>query len=614
MSRQPIAINTASLDAWNKSKANAGDVRRAVRDLMNGVPMQWHPAMRHLGQIRGDAPDWARCLDALNELRAFEEAHGNAGRWNMADSDVCELADRLAGEAGELDAHAVGAGLDLSERIDLVRMLVRVAGIEEPRAIMGEGAIKRAQDARWWRRALRVHVARVVEAGAVKLGIVNRANGGYASNAAVSRRAQQIERNAQALGAALYRNEAGQVFTLAELAALSTANPVIRGGELMTRIRGAEEYATRAGHVGLFVTMTCPSRMHAMTAGAGGRPQKNRRYDGVTTPRDAQQWLRATWARCRAKLARQGVRMYGLRVAEPHHDATPHWHALLWCESEAQAQALESTVRAAWLRDDGDEPGAVKNRVNIKRMIAGGAAGYVAKYIAKSVGHHALVDHLDVAQGELLTVESGDVPGFRRVDAWAATWGIRQFQFVGMPPVQVWRELRRVTSDQAEDARARWHDGAAWSAWAASGAGHQVTRPDGRVETIKGRASWCHFMIAMGGPGAGRGAWPLRIARRAVPAGAVNEYGEPIKVGRAVGVECAGGRWLVSRRIAWARVAGGEVARQEPKARAAMAAPWTGFNNCTARLRGTLRAALLERQKGSIDRARQPEGFGFAVT
>ena len=614
MQRGPIAINTKSLAAWNVTKATRGDVGRAVSELLASVPQQWHPAMRHIGQIRGDAPEWARCLDALNELREFENAHGQAQRWNMGDADVCELAERLAAEAAELDAHAVGAGLPMAERIDMVRMLVRVAGIEEPRAIMGEGAIKRAQDARWWRRALRVHVARVVEAGAVKLGIVNRANGGYASNAAVSRRAQQIERNAQALGAALYRNEAGQVFTLAELAALSTANPVIRGGELMARIRGAEEYATRAGHVGLFVTLTCPSRMHAMTAGNGGRPRKNPRYDGVTNPRDAQAWLRATWARCRAKLARDGVKFYGLRVAEPHHDATPHWHALLWVETEAQAQALDATIRAQWLRDDGDERGAVKNRVNIKRMIAGGAAGYVAKYIAKSVGHHAMADHLDVAQGELLTVDVGDVPGYRRVDAWAATWGIRQFQFVGMPPVSVWRELRRVTSDQAEEARARWHDRTAWAAWSASGAGHQIERPDGRMETIKGRASWCHFMIAMGGHGAGRGAWPLRIARRAVPAGAVNEYGEPVTVGRAVGVECVGGRWLVSRRIAWARVAGGEVARQEPGERAALAAPWTGFNNCTARIKGAMRAALLAREKGSVDRARAAVGMVHAVT
>lgn len=567
-------LDTSSLRAWRASKPTARDVAGAVRQLLDGVPRQWHGAMRHLGELRQDAPEWLACLDALDGLRAFERAHGDAARWNMDDASICALADRLAGEAGELDAIMQAQGAGLHQRLDTARMLVRVAGIEEPRAIMGEGAIKRAMDSRWWRRALRVHVARVVEAGAIKLGIVNWRMGGYASNAAVERRAQQVERNAAALNRTLYRNEAGQVFTLAELAAQSTANPAIRGGELMTRIRGAEEYADAAGHVGLFVTLTCPSRMHAIMAGSGGRPRKNPRYDGCSTPRTSQLWLRKTWARCRAALARRGVRFYGLRVAEPHHDETPHWHALLWCENEEQARTLESTVREYWLMDDGKEPGAIKNRVNVKRLTAGGAAGYVAKYIAKSVGHHALPESVDSAQGELLTVESGDVPGYRRVDAWAAMWGIRQFQALGMPPVSVWRELRRVTSDQAETARTRWHEGAAWSAWAASGAASQIEGPAGRAVTVAGRACWRRYMQAMGGHCCGRGGWALRIARRAALPDKVNQYGEPVTVGRVVGVECGAGRWLVSRRIAWARVAVDSAPRQEPGQRAAQAAPW----------------------------------------
>lgn len=581
-------LDTSSLKAWRASKPRPHDVQRAVRQVLDGAPKQWHGAMRNLGALRQDAPEWAACLDALRNLRDFEAAHGNASRWNMSDGEICALADRLAGEAAELDAIEMAAGATLAQRIDTMRLLVRVAGIEEPRAIMGEGAIKRAQDARWWRRALRVHVARVVEAGAIKLGIVNRRGGGYASNNAVERRAQQVARNAAALSKTLYRNEAGQVYTLAELAATSTANPKIRGDELMTRIRGAEEYADAEGHVGLFVTMTCPSRMHAVTVGAGGRPVPNRRYDGHSTPRTSQQWLRTTWARCRASLARQGVKVYGLRVAEPHHDATPHWHALLWCETEAQAQALEATVRKYWLRDGGDEPGAARNRVNVKRMKAGGAAKYVAKYIAKSVGHHELAEHLDVAQGELLTVESGDVPGHRRVDAWAATWGIRQFQAVGMPPVSVWRELRRVTADQF-DARGFRGERQAWSAWSASGA---------RGEAAAGRACWRTYMRAMGGHACGRGGWALRVARREVEPGKVNYYGEPVTVGRAVGVETSAGRWLISRRIAWAPVATAPV--QDSAERAACGAPWSGFNNCTARLTGRLRAALLTVQPGAL--------------
>jgi hypothetical protein len=129
----------------------------------------------------------------------------------------------------------------------------------------------------------------------------------------------------------------------------------------------------------------------------------------------------------------KGVRMYGLRVAEPHHDATPHWHALIWAEDEAGAQAIEAKVRHYWLSEDGDERGAAENRVNIKRMVKGGAAGYVAKYIAKSVVHLALAEHQDMVDGQQIAMDFGatdarDVKesgaGHRRLDAWAAHWGM----------------------------------------------------------------------------------------------------------------------------------------------------------------------------------------------
>ena len=276
---------------------------------------------------------------------------------------------------------------------------------------------------------------------------VHKGLGGYVSHDGLARRQAQVKRNAEALGRTLFRNEAGQVYTLRELAELGTANPIVRGGELMTRIRGAEEYADARGHVGLFLTLTLPSKFHPVKLGSGGRPVPNKKYSGAT-PRDGQLWLRETWAKTRAALARKGVKMYGLRVAEPHHDATPHWHALIWAEDEAGALAIEEKVRHYWLSEDGDERGAQENRVNIKRMVKGGAAGYVAKYIAKSVGHLALAEHQDVVEGQQIAMDFGatdarDVKesgaGHRRVDAWAAHWGIRQFQTIGMPSVTVWR-------------------------------------------------------------------------------------------------------------------------------------------------------------------------------
>ena len=621
----PRKLPNASLKDWSKNKPTKHVAREHMERVIRCAPAAWQSAVRErldaevppiLAQNLSDRewlqqpPEWAQAWDLMQAVADYEDEFGQASLWDLDDYEICAMAKKLAGEADELDALAIGQGATLEARVDSIRLLVRCVGVAEDKPITGEPAIKRAQDAAWWRRRLRVHVARVVEAGAVGLGLVHARSGGYVSSEGLGRRQAQLRRNAEALQRTLYRNEAGQVYSLHELAALGNSNPVVRGGELMTRIRGAEEYADARAHVGLFLTLTLPSRFHPVKLGSGGRPHPNKKYQGAT-PRDGQLWLRDKWAKTRAALAREGVRMYGLRVAEPHHDATPHWHALIWAEDEAAALAIEEKVKDYWLSDDGDEPGAEEHRVKVKRMIKGGAAGYVAKYIAKSVGNVALAEHMDVVNGQQIQLDLGPTdpanvketePGHKRVDAWAATWGIRQFQTIGMPSVTVWRELRRVTPDQLE-LFSQEGDRAAVRAF-------QACHRRGEI-----RADWRLFMEAMGGHALPRKCWHLRTARRTPEPGTVNKYGEEVKVGRIVGLQAQRGRmrghWLVSRRIAWAPVIGesqhaaqvgneGDAAGQAQgdgtaTARAALPRAWTGFNNCTARLTGELSRAIFGR-------------------
>lgn len=623
---------TSSFGAWLNGLPKPGHVKYHLERIIESAPPEWQGAIRarflkmaplppagvaldsdayarwYLGQPSESEQAWME----LQALADYEDRYGDALRLNMGDSEICAWAAKLAEDVTELENRCIVMGGGLCERLDLVRGIVRLIGVDEGKPIDGEPAIARAKCPRWWRRRLRRHVARVVEAGAISMGLVHLNSGGYVSHSGLQRRKGQLLRNADALGRTYYKNEAGQVYSLAELSALSTSNPVVRGGELMTRIRGAEEYADARGHVGLFITLTASSKFHAMRLIGSGkhcRAARNPKYNGAN-PREAQQWLLEKWSRTRAKLDRLQIRRYGLRVAEPHHDGTPHWHMLVWVESEAQARGLIGTIRQYWLSEDGNERGAQENRVDVKRMTAGGAAGYVAKYIAKNVGHHALAEHMDVVQAQeiqmrlgldnleqLASPETNGQAAQRRVDAWASTWNIRQFQAFGMPSVTVWRELRRISKDQPAqlDLFDRETERSLQRAY-------QACHRHGEL-----RADWRMFMESMGGHGCKRQDWLLRPARRAPKEDATNIYGDLLKVGPVRGVEVQRGRacghWLVSRRIAWshctdgvhaAHVAGraadadGVIGDAGPGAqvRQALPAAWTGFNNCTARLTG----------------------------
>jgi hypothetical protein len=56
----------------------------------------------------------------------------------------------------------------------------------------------------------------------------------------------------------------------------------------------------------------------------------------------------------RASFKRNNISPYGFRIAEPHHDDTPHWHILLFLEPENKLTLLE-IVKHYFFEEDGDE-------------------------------------------------------------------------------------------------------------------------------------------------------------------------------------------------------------------------------------------------------------------
>lgn len=328
----------------------------------------------------------------------------------------------------------------------------------------------------WWRRQLRKLHARKSEKIGLSLGVVHRGAGAYCSDFAVERRREQKKRNFNILQQLEAENQDGDKYRLDDLAELGISNPAIKRSELMVRMRGFEEVAKKAGHIAEFYTVTCPSRFHARLSKAG---QENKNYDG-STPDTAQKYLCKVWARIRSKLARDEIKYYGFRVAEAHHDGTPHWHLLLFMEKTAP-KAIREVIKKYALQDSPNEKGAQKYRFGAVRIdeSKGSATGYIAKYIAKNI------DGFNVGEDE----ETGKsaTESAERVEAWAATWGIRQFQQIGGAPVGVWRELRRLRdecSGDLEEARAA-ADCSDWAGYVSAQGGVFVKRSDLKIKIAK---------------------------------------------------------------------------------------------------------------------------------
>lgn len=343
--------------------------------------------------------------------------------------------------------------------LDGMRRLAVSQGIEPPtgRHMTRVGELARLTCPRWWRRRLRAALAARAENGLRAAGYVRRGRAAYVSDFSVRRRQGQRAKNRAMLESARAVNELGEQLELFELVQASVSNPAIRRGEFMTRCRGFEDVAADLGHGAAFMTATCPSAFHPQLAAGGANPKFDVASCG--TVRAAREWLQRMWARVRAKLKRLSVQFYGFRIAEPHHDGTPHWHLLLF-GTAAALDTVAEVMRAAWLSEYADEPGARERRLQVKAIEAGqgSATGYVAKYVSKNLDGHEI--------GEDFEADTTGEEGARRVDAWASTHRIRQFQQLGGPPVGLWRELRRlrepVEAPEIEAARAAadagdWH-------------------------------------------------------------------------------------------------------------------------------------------------------------
>ena len=404
---------------------------------------------------------------------------------------------------------------------------------------------------KWWFKQMRTTQRRMVEHVAIACGEVRANAASYISNQSFQEWQLQQRKNHDYLRAMIIENidNPEEQVELFDMFLKSSSNPALRRNEMMVRLRGLEEWAEENNNEALFLTLTAPSSFHA---GNG-----NKKWSGVN-PRETQNYLNKVWQQFRALLSKRNIKFYGMRVAEPHKDGTPHWHALAYVPAEHKEEVIRLFKQKA-LELDGNEKGAAEHRCKVEECdkTKGSATAYIAKYIAKNIDGFALAGEVSDEDPTLSLHDNA-----LRVRAWASRWGIRQFQFYGGASISVWRELRRLISGQADDEIIN-------KAQAAAGIAND----------------YAAYMEIQGGALAKRTDQPIKLDYETKPA---NKYGEQRKaiIGLAnrfslKQVISRTKKWQIKKRPQdFVQRTESMVERSSTANNSARSAPWTCVSNC----------------------------------
>ncbi|WOI81915.1 replication endonuclease [Citrobacter braakii] len=517
--------------------------------------------------------DWI-IFSELNPLfHTFENLRDLARRFNnLADStdeDIDLLAQDIAIYANAVLA-GVSEGASVFSDAEYGKRMVREGSrliayfrlvppwAKKRRMALDEAAaaIQKTTHDRFWSRLLRKYARRWREHLHIAYGDVRRDVSPYCSKHHVTQWDSRRKRSRAIMSRLELEDQVtGERISLIEQIDKSISNPEKRRVELMTRIGGFEKVATESGFAGSFFTLTAPSKYHAFTAFG----HRNHKWNGAS-PRKTQNYLNHVWQLIRAELARREIPVFGLRVAESHHDATPHWHGLLFTAQEHTGELLEVMEDYA-TREDADEltgKTGKQPRFELKPIdpALGSATGYVVKYISKNIDGYALDNESDDESGRPLKETA------KHATAWASCWGIRQFQFLGGAPVSVWRELRRLKNQEMAD---------------------RISPVFGELHRAAHAGNWQDYITLQGGPFVTRNRLVLRAwyQYRDEP----SSYGEFQRVIKGVVMPASTIPPVETRLHSY------RIVKMKPKAdndagrgfdlKGAPAPSWTRVNNCT---------------------------------
>lgn len=213
------------------------------------------------------------------------------------------------------------------------------------------GSLARLLCADWWYRKLWQMRCEWREEQLRAVCLVNKKASLYISYVAVIHKREQRRKSLEFFQSHELVNADGDTLDMEDLVNASSSNPGHRRNEMMACVKGLELIAEMRGDCAVFYTITSPSRFHATLN--NGRP--NPKWTSETV-RQSSDYLVENFAAFRKAMHKAGLRWYGVRVAEPHHDGTVHWHMLCFMRKKDR-RTLTALLRKFAIREDRAELG-----------------------------------------------------------------------------------------------------------------------------------------------------------------------------------------------------------------------------------------------------------------
>ncbi|HIE9722952.1 TPA: replication endonuclease [Klebsiella variicola subsp. variicola] len=302
------------------------------------------------------------------------------------------------------------------------------------------GSLARMRCADWWYRKMWQMRCEWREEQLRAVCLVNKKASPYVSFETVIHKREQRRKSLEFFQSHELVNADGDTLDMEDVVNASSSNPAHRRNEMMACVKGLELIAEMRGDCAVFYTITCPSRFHATLN--NGRP--NPKWTSATV-RQSSDYLVDTFAAFRKAMHKSGMRWYGVRVAEPHHDGTVHWHLLCFMRKK-ERRAITALLRKFAIREDREELGNNTGPRFQSKLInprKGTPTSYIAKYISKNIDGRGLANEISKETGRSLRDNA------EHVSAWASLHRVQQFRFFGIPGRQAYRELRLLAGQAA---------------------------------------------------------------------------------------------------------------------------------------------------------------------